>query len=222
MGDTDKLFAHLEDRLGEFADAREWEMARIESVGILRFPGAPRPAATTYATFGLSRAELHVTDRLHVRLELLLAVRDEDEPNPAVSWLLALAEHFIETGTAPEPEERHGLWPLVDGSELDGACLVEPLRYDAGFARHTRGWRKDDVLIRELVPVAAVEAGFAGDYGWTALAGVFEREGADLLDLRRPSAVRRTERAEPCPTCGQADDYFLPDGTPVPERHAHG
>jgi hypothetical protein len=73
------VFEHLESRLGEMCDANRYPVDGLEAVDLLRFPGSPRPGATTYATFGLNRAAL-ARGREDVRIELLMRVAGEPEP----------------------------------------------------------------------------------------------------------------------------------------------
>ena len=85
------------------------------------------------------------------------------------------------------PVERHELWPLVEGSELAGVCIVDP---EPALGSVSVPDDDDDaVVLLELVPVAASEASYVGSEGWAAFVELAERRGADLHDLRRPALV---------------------------------
>jgi hypothetical protein len=211
--DAEVLLDHLERRLGVMQSATSIDdVGRLGRIHVLRFADTPARGAVTFATMGLSRAELHRGPDDHMRLELMLSLRDSPDPTGmAESVLPTLVEHLTDTGLAPRPGEVHHFGPLVEGTVLEGFALVPPARFDEGFGLLELGDAGVRLGILELIPLAAVEAGFVRRYGWDAFADVIGRLDPDFLDLHRPVLLRRVEGEDE-----SGDRYFQPDGAPAP------
>ena len=176
---------HIETCLGPIQSG-----ARLrEGVDGVRFRDRPHDGATAFLTLGLSH---HVFGQRHgvgVRIEFLLACRDEfvESLNP-LSVLADVCDEVVPAHSAPSRGTVFGpRGRFFEGSEMEALYCGAPVYFPDALGTFS-GFPEPLVLIW-LVPITRQEAFYVHTRGWKAFEDLLEGFDPDLLDLQRPSLV---------------------------------
>lgn len=175
---------HLERYLGPIA--RGWggyagEMADIQ---VCLFEDRPIPGTVTYATLGLSRHTLEMSNGREVRQELLLSVAQRFADDDLAKLLAYVAE-------GPVREHRALLrggvvylsHRLAPSSRCNSLYVSLPVVFPDGLA--TLEDTQPATVFAWLVPIHAEEAELVTRLGWNEFEDRLERADPDLFDLER-------------------------------------
>jgi hypothetical protein len=160
-----------------------------ESVQGVWFREQPVRGATTFATLGLSHHLLSQPTGVQLRIELLLACRNEFvSAFKAMSVLADVSDDIRSLHQAPSRGTVFGpRGRFFAESEMAALYCSAPVYFAGGLARFS-GFSEPFVPIW-LVPITALEAKFVHTHGWSRFEDILVGSDPDLLDLRRPSVV---------------------------------
>ena len=119
-----------------------------------------------------------------------MLVRTNVEPRPVVACLRDVAGAVIRDHEALLRGDVVRLGSgLVDGSALNAVYVTMPVYLPDEFA--TFHGPTDDVVVAWLVPISADERAFVNQHGWSRFEDVLVEQDPDLVDVNRPSCIRR-------------------------------
>jgi hypothetical protein len=176
---------HVESHLGPIQDG-----ARLRAgISGVRFCDRPHRGSSSFLTLGLSHHVLTQRHRPGVRVEFILACKDEfvDLLNP-LSVLADVCDEVEPAHSAPARGTVFGpRGKFFEGSEMEALYCAAPVYFPDALGTFT-GFPEPFVLIW-LVPITRPEAIYVHSDGWEAFEELLEGFDPDLLDLERRSLV---------------------------------
>jgi hypothetical protein len=179
------LIEHVERYLGPIEAG-----ARLrEGVQGAWFRERPFAGSSSFMTLGLSHHVFKQAAGNGIRLELLIACRNEfvESFNP-LSILADVSDRVASTHVAPARGTVIGpAGRFSPQFQMEALYCCSPVYFDDGFAEY--GGFSEPLVIIWLVPITPEEALYVQESGWDAFEDLLESAEPDLLDLERPSLV---------------------------------
>lgn len=182
------LPAHYEEHLGEIT--RGWsDDTRQHGIQVVSFDGQPEADVRTYATLGLSRHIVDLSEARQIRQELLMSANIAFSPDAAAGLVLSLAEHVLRRGKALLRGEVIGPdAPVIAGSMLTAIYVTNP----SPFAKSLTEFVSEPpaTVFAYLIPITEAEAALVRERGWSWFEEELERQNPDIWDLGRAETIR--------------------------------
>jgi hypothetical protein len=179
------LIEHVESYLGPIQAG-----ARLrEGVQGAQFRERPVAGSSSFMTLGLSHHVLKQGSGKGIRIELVIACRDNFvESLSPLSILADVADRVAATHVAPARGTVLGpAGRFSPRFPMEALYCCNPVYFDDGLAQFS-GFSEPLVIIW-LVPITPEEALYVRESGWNAFEYLLETANPDLLDLERPSLV---------------------------------
>jgi antitoxin YqcF len=183
------LREHYERKLG--AIARGWfDEKQVHGIQIVSFKAQPEPGVTTFATLGLSRYVLDLSDTQQIRQELLISANDVFSADAVAGLVLSLAEHVAQRGKALLRGEVIGPGePVISGSTLTAVYVTNPSPFDKSLTEFAS--ESPATVFAYLVPITAAESSLVREHGWSWFEAQLEAQNPDIWDMARSEEVSR-------------------------------
>jgi antitoxin YqcF len=177
---------HYESSLGEIAGG--WtDKKEAHGVQVVFFKDQPELGVTTFATLGLSRHVLEISDK-RIRQELLVSANDRFSRDAVAAFLMSFAESVLGRGNALLRGEVVGpAGPVVPGSTLTAVYVTNPSPFAPSLTQFNSA--PPPAVFAYLVPISKAEASLVHQRGWRWFEDELETQNPDIWDLARLEEV---------------------------------
>jgi hypothetical protein len=185
---ADDLVRHLERHLGPMDGGWSTDTSGAKlHTQIVRFTDASSSGLVSFATLGLSRYELALTDGRVALAELVMSCWETHAYLGIPPVLSLVADDIAHSGTMPPRGSVLGPdGPLFEDSSLTALYVAMPVFFPDDF--HVYEGSTPPTVMVQLIPITTDEAAMASESGWETFESHLERSDPDLFDLHRASS----------------------------------
>lgn len=178
---------HYERHLGEIA--RGWsDEKQTHGIQVVSFEGQPESGVRTFATLGLSRHVVHLSERRQIRQELLLSAHDSFSGDAVAGLILSLAEDVVARGKALLRGEVVGPGaPVIAGATVTAVYVTNPSPFDKSLTQFASA--SPPTVFAYLVPITSAESVLVQERGWSWFEDQLDQQNPDIWDLARTEEI---------------------------------
>lgn len=161
---------------------------------LIKITDQPCKGAITYCTIGISNKLFIKPDSTPIRHELLFTTYNEFANEEVVHWIFSIGENLLKNKESIELGLVINLIePIYKESELNAVLFTTPKYFSEEL--YSMDKIQPHIVFAWIIPITHQEAKYIKQKGYDCFDEILGEQDPDLLDLRRESIIKFTERA---------------------------